>query len=634
MYAVIYGHIEVVRMLVSYGGDPTSLCGVRGFEQPLSPLDCARQNGKEGKDMVTYFLNGIRKNEEMKNKVNGREEKEEKKKEAEEEEEVAEVVAKAEEAEAEEAEEQAEEQTTMTNDTAAAKDEATKDTLHELELDGISDDDDDNDDGDDGRQNGGFRTLSPERLPKSLVLTESGSLEEREDTAELMESASSIVYSERDDDEVAEFMESATSIVFSEQGEEEEVLSDIDMVVEESGEKEGEEEEERSGGGEGGALRSSLALVGTVLEEVTRTRLGDGAKRQAAMTSPLNTVKVAEELNSNLKEEKEFGSLDLSREDEDMLEESFNAAAKELAEKKKKGTRVQEEEEEEEVKEMETGDALLETKIQEARKKKEKKNKSLLDIVDTTDPEERELQQQIQEAEERLRCVLEKEKEKSRRDIEREEIVRRSHAQQILVDQQLMSESLRRGIILSSDDDTSEEEEDGDGGGGDGDGDGDVNGEEEEMRRDMVGNDECTLPSLVAPAVNVVSGNDNGEKINMKNQNQIFRRPGSNFMTRRGGEMTERGGMLGRPGSAPPPPPPRERPSPPSPSKKKRPGSQQSSMMNRLRTSERKKKLTVNPSVLGRGMQRSHHLVRSPVHDLMRQMRSGGGDGGDGGGNK
>jgi hypothetical protein len=54
-------------------------------------------------------------------------------------------------------------------------------------------------------------------------------------------------------------------------------------------------------------------------------------------------------------------------------------------------------------------------------------------------------------------------------------------------------------------------------------------------------------------------------------------------------EELRRGDMLGRrPRSVdPPPPPPRGRTSPPSPSKQKRPGSQQSSMMNRLRTSEK-----------------------------------------------
>ena len=40
----------------------------------------------------------------------------------------------------------------------------------------------------------GFQSLSPERLPNGPVLTESGSVEERDQVAELMESASSIVF--------------------------------------------------------------------------------------------------------------------------------------------------------------------------------------------------------------------------------------------------------------------------------------------------------------------------------------------------------------------------------------------------------------------------------------------------------
>jgi hypothetical protein len=256
---------------------------------------------------------------------------------------------------------------------------------HELELGGNSDDDDD-DVGD------GFRTLSPERLPKSLVLTESGNFEEREETAELMESASSIVFSERDDDDDEE---------------EEDVLSDIDTVVREK--REGGE------GGEGGeSLRSALALVGNVLEEVTRTRLdASGGIRLTAQTSPVGATSVGatESPSSSLV------PLDLSREDETMLEDSFKAATKELAEKQEVVV----------VHEMET----------------------------MVDPEEMELQRQIQEAEERLRFVFEKEEEKNRRNSEMEEILddnREAAQRRTLIDQQAMSESLseslRRGVIV------------------------------------------------------------------------------------------------------------------------------------------------------------------------------------------
>ena len=97
-----------------------------------------------------------------------------------------------------------------------------------------------------------------------------------------------------------------------------------------------------------------------------------------------------------------------------------------------------------------------------------------------------------------------------------------------------------------------------------------------------------------------------GENRNLTSMS--MRRPGRGLMGR---SMP-----TSRPGSVPPPP--RGRPRPPANSKKHRTGPV---MSHRLRRPGKKKSLTVNPKLATtNNMHKSSHLLRSPVHDLLKSM--------------
>ena len=174
MFAVIYEHLDVARALVESGADPTTPCGVKGFKNKLSPLECAEQGGPSAHNMVEILLQN---------------------------------------------------DSTMKKNMEAKMQKGEEELVHELELDddALSSAEEENS----NNSSSGFRTLSPERLPDGPVLTESGSIQERDEIAELMESASSIVFdnidSESINDEISS-MGSPSSLDLSR--EEENVLED------------------------------------------------------------------------------------------------------------------------------------------------------------------------------------------------------------------------------------------------------------------------------------------------------------------------------------------------------------------------------------------------------------------------